>query len=236
MALDLPSDLSLADQIAAVQGWWRDAGVDCAFADEPVRWLKEPEPEQAEPQRQRAAPVAAPAPAALTAPSITAADLPGDLAAFRQWWCDPASPLPCPPAPRLAPLGEPGARLMLLAPMPEDGDTGQVLSGPQGRLLRAILAALEVAEDEAYFATALPAAMAMPDWDGLRAEGLDVVTRHHIALARPQRLLVLGRPLAPLVEHAELPCLATYAPDQLLANARLRAGLWQRLLDWMPPA
>lgn len=234
MALDHHPDMSLAEQLYAVQGWWRDAGVDCAFVDEPQTMLREPEvaaPPPARAKAQAAEVVAAPA-----APLIAAKDLPQDLAAFRQWWCDPASPLPGPPAPRIAPMGEPGARLMLLALMPEAGDSAELFSGPQGRMLRNMLAALGLSEGEAYFATALPSAMQMPDWDGLAASGLGTVIAHHIALAMPERVLLLGNPLAPLLGELAIPTLTAYAPDQLLAHPRQRARLWPRLLDWMPPA
>ena len=233
MALDHPSDMSLAQQLAAVQEWWLDAGVDCAFVDEPQAMLREPE--AAAPPRARVKVVVAEEVAAAPAELIPAQDLPADLAAFREWWCDPASPLPGPPAPRIAPIGEPGAKLMLIAPMPERDDTARLFDGPQGRMLRNMLGALGIGEDETYFATALPAAMSMPGWEGLAATGLGAITAHHITLARPERVLLLGNPLAPLVSGNDIPTLATFAPDQLLAHARQRARLWSRLLDWMPP-
>ena len=64
----------------------------------------------------------------------------------------------------------------------------------------------------------------------------------------PKRLLVLGTRILPLLGHdpaqaapamselaiqdRRLPVLATFAPERLLANARQRAALWQRWLDW----
>jgi len=232
MALEHHPDLSFADQLAAVQDWWRDAGVDHAFVDEPLAMLAEPEVAAPPPARVR--PVAPVVEAAPAAPLFTAHDLPADLAAFREWWCDPASPLPGPPAPRVAPRGEVGAKLMLIAPMPEQDDSESLLSGPQGRMLLNMLRALGISEADAYFATALPAAMQMPDWDGLAATGLGTVIAHHIALAQPQRVLVLGSPLAAMLGEIAQPTLATFAPDQLLAHPRQRARLWPRLLDWMP--
>jgi len=233
MALDHPSDMSLSDQLAAVQGWWCDAGVDFAFVDEPQAMLREPKPDAPKPARAKV-PVAEQE-AAPAAPMIDISGLPQDLAAFRQWWCDPASPLPAPPGSRPAPVGEAGARLMLIVPMPETGDSAELLSGPQGQMVRNLLAALGVSEAEAYLATALPTAMEMPDWDGLGASGLGAIIAHHIALARPQRVLLLGSPLAALIGPGEIPMLPAYAPDQLLAHPRQRARLWARLLDWMPP-
>lgn len=232
MALDHPSDMSLADQLAAVEGWWRDAGVDSVFEDEPQAMLREPEVEAPPPVRAKV--VVAEVAQTPAAPLIDAQDLPQDLSAFREWWCNPASPLPGPPAPRIAPRGEVGAKVMLIAPMPEADDSAELFAGPQGRMLRNMLSALGLSEGEAYFATALPAAMQMPDWDGLTATGLGPVIAHHIALARPQQVLLLGSPLAPMLGQIAPPLLAALAPDQLLAHPRQRARLWARLLDWMP--
>jgi DNA polymerase len=88
----------------------------------------------------------------------------------------------------------------------------------------------------------------LPDWDGLAARGHGDVLQHLLALARPQRLIVFGRSILPLLGHTPaqgapvvselaiqgraLPLLATYAPENLLKSARERAGLWQRWLEW----
>ena len=34
------------------------------------------------------------------------------------------------------------------------------------------------------------------------------------------------------IQGRAVPLLATYAPENLLSNARERAGLWQRWLEW----
>ena len=39
--MELRPSPTLAESIAAVQAWWRDAGVDLAFHDEPQGWLAE---------------------------------------------------------------------------------------------------------------------------------------------------------------------------------------------------
>ena len=72
--------------------------------------------------------------------------------------------------------------------------------------------------------------------------------KHLIGLLRPKRLLVFGHSILPLLGHGPaqgapavselaiqgqtVPLLSTYAPERLLENARLRAGLWQRWLEW----
>ena len=70
MALDHPSDMSLAQQLAAVQDWWLDAGVDCAFVDEPQAMLREPE--VAAPPRSRTKVIAVEAEAIAPAPLVAA--------------------------------------------------------------------------------------------------------------------------------------------------------------------
>ena len=64
--MDMPRDHTLGESLASALDWWREAGVDGDFADEPRNWLARPEaPEGAVP-----APAAAPkAPAARRMPS-----------------------------------------------------------------------------------------------------------------------------------------------------------------------
>lgn len=239
------SDITLAEQYAAALEWWRDAGVDCDFSDEAQSWLEEPEENRP-----------APAPAALTAepeeeapkpPSISVEDLPADLAAFRTWWCDAESPLPAGPAPRIAPRGEIGASLMVLAPMPEASDNETLLQGIQGRLLANVARAVGIDPEAIYFASALPSHMPLPDWTDLHREGLGAAVKHHVTLAKPDRVILFGSKLPALFGHdpgappesfseiAGIPTLTTFAPERLLDHPRQRARLWHRLLKWTPP-
>jgi DNA polymerase len=71
---------------------------------------------------------------------------------------------------------------------------------------------------------------------------------HHVALAQPRRILVLGRNILPLCGHdpaqsaqklhsfnhegGRVPALFAEGLGQLLEKPRLRARLWQRWLDW----
>jgi DNA polymerase len=105
-----------------------------------------------------------------------------------------------------------------------------------------------LAPEQIYLAAALPRHTPLPDWERLAADGLGEILLHHIRLAEPQRLIVLGMRILPLLGHdpaqaapavSELtiqgravPMLTSYAPDRLLGNARQRAALWQRWLDW----
>jgi DNA polymerase len=242
---DKPPPPTLAESIAAAQAWWREAGVDLAFRDEPQPWLTEEAPTEA-PTPKIAERPAAPPPKPRIAGDPAA--WPQDLPVFRQWWLDELSLDQGGLNPRVAPRGEAGAALMLLVPMPEAEDQGVLLSGPEGRLLASLATAMGLAPEQVYLAAALPRRTPVPDWDRLTADGLGEVLLHHIRLVAPKRLIVLGTRILPLLGHdpaqaapavselaihgASVPMLTSYAPERLLGHARLRTGLWRAWLDW----
>lgn len=243
---------SLTEEIAALRDWWQVAGVDHLFLDEPQGLLSEPVAEVASanpaPAKHARSPARAPlAEPPVAEPAVTLGPLPETLEEFREWWVDPQRPFPA-VGPRIAPEGAAGAPLLILVPMPETGDAETLLSGPQGRLLGNIARALGIDPAACYRAAALPTALDMPDWAELGRMGLAEVMRHHLALARPQRVLLFGSDLAQLLAvprnatghrialaQGELSVLATHEPDLLLAHPRRRARLWQALLDWTAP-
>ena len=95
------------------------------------------------------------------------ADWPASLAGLREWWLAEPS-LDCAGnGPRIAPRGAADARLMVLVPMPEAEDRDSLLSGPQGKLVAAMLSAMGIAGDEAYLASALPCHAPHADWEML---------------------------------------------------------------------
>jgi len=234
---------TLAESIAAAQAWWREAGVDLSFHDEPQAWLADETPRM-EPGAAADAPAPPPEPRIGGDPSAW----PQDLGAFRRWWIEEPSLDEGGMAPRIAPRGETGAVLMILVPMPEAGDRDTLLSGPEGRLLASFAAAAGLEAAQVSVAAALPRRTPVPDWERLRGEGLGEILLHHLRLAAPQRLMVLGTRILPLLGHdpaqaspgvSELTIqgrpvslLASYAPERLLGNARQRAALWRAWLDW----
>ena len=237
-------DITLADQYAATIDWWRDAGVDYDFSDEVEPLLAEPE--EVHKPAQPAKPAAQEE--QLPEPAITGADLPGDLPAFRDWWVGPDNPFATGTAVRLAPIGKEGAPVMVLTAMPEAEDRDSLLSGPQGRLLGNVLRAIGMDPNLAYLASALPSHTTLPDWDDLARDGLGTVIAHHVTLAKPQRVLLLGSKLPALLGHdpaappeafsaiGKTATLATFSPDRLLDHARQRARLWKRLCQWTASA
>lgn len=231
---------------AAALDWWRGAGVDCDFTDEPTSWLDEreaeAEPERAEPKRasseERRALKRALAPSEGAAIGGDRANWPQDLAAFREFWLREPSLDEAALRDRVPPRGEAGAKLMVLVPQPDEGDREVLLAGPQGKMLDAVRRAMGLAERETYFASALPRRAALPEWDDLARRGLGEVTRHHIALAAPKRVLVFGRALAPLLGGAEardvsgVPLLFAPALDGLARSAMRRQRFWNDWLEW----
>jgi hypothetical protein len=244
---DQTPPLTLTESIAAAQAWWREAGVDLDFHDEPQGWLAEEAPtEPTEAPAAKAATKPAPPPKPKLGGDPSA--WPQDIAAFRRWWLGEPSLDAGGINSRVAPRGEPGAALMLLVPMPEQEDGETLLSGPEGRLLASLATAMGLAPEAVYLAAALPRHTALPDWQQLHADGLGEILLHHIHLARPERLMVLGTRVLPLLGHdpaqaapsiselsiqgRSVPMLTSYAPERLLGNARQRGGLWQRWLAW----
>lgn len=246
-------------EIAAAMEWWRTAGVDLDFLDEPVMWLAVPEP---------AAPalpagfMAAPDPARQT-PGQSAQAAPGQaiggppeswprsLGDFAPWWMNEPSLDNGAVRGRVPPRGAAGAEAMLIVAQPEATDEDTLLSGPHGSLAAAILAALGIAPEQAYFASALPRHIPAADWDMLAAQGLGQVLRHHVALAAPRRILTFGAVVPSLLGHdpaqisgitrnfkheeRSTALLAARELAYLAAKPMAKARLWQRLLDFTGP-
>ncbi|MBH5322783.1 uracil-DNA glycosylase family protein [Aurantiacibacter sediminis] len=236
------AEKSLADDYAAALDWWRDAGVDSDFEDEPQNWLAEAEPER--PKVTKPSNAENETRDSPLAPAIAVADIPGDLEAFQSWWTSPETPLPAASGARVAPRGTVNAKLMILSTMPEAQDTDMLFGGRDGALLSNILKSLSIDVSAAYFASALPSHMPLPDWDSFSALGLGEVLHRHIALASPRRVLVMGNKLPMLLGHdasalpeeftdcGGIPALATFAPERLLDHPRQSTRLWKRLLYW----
>lgn len=239
----------LAGSIAAAMAWWRDAGVDCAFADEATAWFTPPEPEPA-PGEDRPAPVAkfvAPPPPPRPRIGGDPASWPQDLEAFRQWWLEEPSLDNGQVSRRIAPRGPVGAPLMVLVEQPEEEDTDQLLTGSQGKLLSAMLAAMGIERDSVYHASVLVRRMPLPDIPALAEAGLGDITRQHLHLAAPQRLIVFGANILPLLgndpaqtaqslrsfnhEGRTIPLLAAHGLEAMV-RPTAKAAFWRKWLEW----
>lgn len=246
------SHANWSEALAAALDWWRDAGVDGTFVDDPQNWLAQkvpqadgpPPPAPKKPLRELVAERDSP-----QAPMVSdRAGWPQSLETFGPWWLTEGPLAPAGLA-RLLPAGPARAKLMVLVPMPSADDGDALLSGRAGRLLDAMLAAMGIAREETYIASALPAHVPMPDWQALRAIGLGDVLLHHIGLAAPQRLLILGETgVSALLGHdppnlahglrainqetSGIAAISTCDLDAMLARPSLKAGFWGRWLKW----
>ena len=72
---------------------------------------------------------------------------------------------------RVPPRGVQNPDLMILVAEPEREDGDSLLSGPQGRLLGAMLAAMGIAAESTYLASLLPRPMPHADWNAIAARG-----------------------------------------------------------------
>ena len=153
-------DTLTSRDFAAMVEWWRDAGVDLDFADDVTDWLAEPEvPATDEKPAAKAKPKAdAPEPQPVQKVDLLGANPPADLASFRDWWMTEPTLDTIGPRGRVAPRGTANAKLMLIVVDPEQADTEKLLSQAQGRLVSRMLTAMQIAEDEVYFASAFFAA------------------------------------------------------------------------------
>jgi DNA polymerase len=173
---------------------------------------------------------------------------PAHLAAFPDWWLSEPWLDAGRTGGRVAPHGIAGARVMLLVDQPEAGDEDILLSGPQGKLVKGMLAAMGIDAGEAYIASALPRHTPMADWSEVASRGLGEVLMHHVGLVMPERVIAYGNnipsllgndlphsaaPLARIeVGEALIPLLVVRSLEGLLARPGWKADLWTKWLEW----
>jgi len=255
------STTPLTDDLHSAVHWWKLAGVDQDFADDATDWLADASPvEGLAATKSGIGKGEKPTPKASAEQSeeiskepIKRLDLlgetpPATLDEFREWWLEAPGLDTIGPRGRVAARGEAGAKLMVLVVDPEQGDTDQLLSGPQGRLLARMLSAMGVSEDEAYIASTLPRHTPMADTINLAASGMDTVTLHHVGLVSPQRLLCLGKGVLPMLgqnvsdtsvylreinqDAPEIRLLKCEGLESLMTMPRLKARFWRRWIEW----
>lgn len=223
--------------IASALDWWRDAGVDCTIDDAPRDWLA----------RAASVPLAEKLPARVAEPAPEIA-LPTTLDAFAAWRIGSAAPEASWPGTALPAQGDAASGLMIVTDMPDRDDeaAGQLLAGSAGALFDRMLAAIGRDRGTTYL-TALavkrpPAGRVAPE----ASEKLDALLRHHIALARPERLLLLGNAASRAVtgldvanargslrainyEGGTVEAVASFHPRFLLERPAAKADAWKDL-------
>ncbi|MET1756571.1 hypothetical protein ABVV53_14095 [Novosphingobium sp. RD2P27] len=229
----------------AALDWWREAGVDSAFVDTPRSWLPEPEEPKGPAAKAQGTRQLAPAAEPVAPPPLL---LPDDLESFRTWWMTAPELDHGGTAGRITPRGSVNPALMVLATTPEGGDRDQLLSGPEGHMLDAFLHSAGLNEADVYRASVLPCHSPGADWSPEANRVPTEALMRHIALVRPQRLLVLGFVVLPLLGHGSpqgpavsdlfnhegspIPMLAVRRIPAAASQPRWKAALWQAWLDW----
>jgi uracil-DNA glycosylase family 4 len=169
--------------VASALDWWREAGVDATIDETPRNWLVRP----------------APTPAidlAVTIGEAVAASgaLPDTLAAFEAWRVGADAPEAGWHSRPFAAAGNAAAEILIVIDMPEreDAESGHLLSGAAGRLFDRMLAAIGRDRSSVYL---VPLCAARPAAARIAPEieaRLGELLAHHIALASPKRVLLMG--------------------------------------------
>lgn len=216
-------------EAASALAWWIEAGVDVAVQDAPRDWLKGDAPPPAPPSgavRDKPAP------------------LPESLEPFREWLVANAEPVQGAAA-RVAPSGAEAAPLMLLfdAPSAEDAASGRPIAGEAWELMLNMLAAIGIEPPSAYQANISCVHAPGRRMSAEELEACAALARRHVALARPEKLLLLGegpsrallgKPLPAARGHVHkvegVRTVATFHPRFLLGEGGRKALAWQDLL------
>jgi len=227
-----------ANALASALSWWQLAGVDVMVDDAPRGWLKN----SASVSNQAHVPDAV---AAAQAADVVA--LPATIEAFSGWIRHPEN-LSDLGTRRPAPLGRIAGGLMLLTDMPdtEDCEADMLVAGTAGRLLDAMLGAIGRDRASVYLASLAPGRPASGRLAAPLEAELARLARHHIALARPRLVLLLGdatiramigTSLAEArnsihginLDGGTLPAIATFHPRFLLQQPARKADAWADL-------
>jgi uracil-DNA glycosylase family 4 len=227
-----------AAEIASLLSWWQEAGVDVLIDEESRNWLA--------PAKRATAPVAHKAAVAPLAKATTT-ELPAGLADF-QTWLATSDDIPVPVAARIAPTGDIASGLMLLSDLPEaeDAESGQIMSGTIGRLFDRMIAAIGRDRASIYLAAMVPGRTAGGYVDPASAALFTRLARHHVNVAQPRVLLLLGEAPARAmlglgfveargrVHTVDLPggavrAIASFHPRTLIQHPAQKARAWADL-------
>ena len=240
--------------------WWSLAGVDALVSEQPAGWLAVPPANDAAASKPKrvveAEPEPLPLPAALQRQETPEAAepkgpvvFPDDWNEFQSWLATGADvPGSQWDARRILPVGEAGAPLMLLTAWPEidDQQDGTLFSGDAGKLLDAMLRAIGMARADCYVASLAVTRPAGGRCHGPDAAELDRLLWHHLRLAKPERLLLIGSDITRMAAATALPdargrllninqdgakmeTVAVAHPVMLLARPAQKAAAWDSL-------
>lgn len=246
-----PTDHSLVQEFEAALAWWKEAGVDQDFADDATDWLADAEPETAHGKASSPPAIkkkAAPPPPPPQKIGGEKDSWPTNLGEFQRWWISNAAVDDGGAFPIVGPTGQTEPKLMVIVTEPEERDAEALLSGPNGKLLKGILRAANISNEDVYTASVLRRHTPMPDWPALTSAGAGDLLLHHVSLVAPKRILTFGRNIPPLFgndtaqgaailqnvnhEGRSIPVMGVGSLAELLRSAGRRQRFWQRWLEW----
>jgi len=183
------------------------------------------------------------------AESIPAEPPPDQLGLFHDWLkASPALPFAAPSAPRVCPAGDPAAGLMVMIAMPSSQDcaAGTLLSGAPGRLFDRMMAAIGRDRGTIYLAGLSCLRPPGGRFDAVGAGRCADLARHHVGLAAPRALLLMGdgcchallgmgavkargRVHRLATRAGDIAVVATLTPDYLLTQPSAKALAWADL-------
>lgn len=244
---------------ASYHDWWSLAGVDALVGEAPAGWLDVPAANDvaAKPKISPSAePEAVPLPVELQrreAPVEAIATgpvaLPDEWDAFQAWLATSADvPGSQWDARRVLPVGRVEAPLMLMTAWPEIDDQrgSELFTGPAGQLLDAMLRAIGLARADCYLASLAITRPPGGRIDDRDAAELDRLLWHHLRLAKPGRLLLVGSEITrmaaglPLADTrgrlldinqdgGKVDAVAIANPAMLLSRPAQKAAAWDSL-------
>jgi uracil-DNA glycosylase len=220
--------------VSSLLRWWQEAGVDTLIDEAPMPWMQRGA--ATKPKPDAIAPADAPA---------LADTLPNTVAKLVAWLGDTQNfPVTGLSQRRVSPFGTPGARLMIMTDLPEQDDlTDGLLSGATGALFDKMLTAIGRDRSQIYCAPLCPARPASGRLDDAGLNYFGEIARHHIRLAAPKRVWLLGQSTSRAVlgtDYAPLPprlhninqdgvnveIVASFHPRLLLQHPKRKAKVW----------
>lgn len=249
-------DVTSAAAINSYMQWWSNAGYDVPANDGPCNWLadqrgsagstpvavaRSESPSQSDDAPQ---PIAHPKQDGL---ADALAAIP-DLASFDLWLHQAALPGRAWSDRIVLPTGSGNASLMILADVPdlEDIEAGALFSGEAGRLLDAMLAAIDLTRENCRIGSIAFTRPIGGQLDDAHKGLLKAIAQRHIALANPAKLLLLGQQSCLIMTGQPIPpdgkgqreinhcgamtaAFAAHHPRLLIARPQLKRPAWEAL-------
>jgi uracil-DNA glycosylase len=178
--------------------------------------------------------------------AVIAATLPATLPAFTDWLAE-TSDLPegGPPARRIVASGDPSSDLMIIIDMPGLGDVeaGQILSGEIGTMFDRMLGSINWSRPTTYVVPLCPALAPTGMIDEKSLPRLGEIAIHHIALARPKQVWLMGDAVSRAIlgmdmmkargvlhrinqHNGSIEAVVSFSPRFLFQNPRRKGDAW----------